>query len=196
MLARSPLRLLADWGLVALLFSACALLVLRLDEVSLRSLSGGARVVDGDTLVLDGTRIRLAGIDAFEREQSCRRDGSDYACGDIARRRLAELASGGRVACAGRTVDRYGRLVATCTADGIDLNAAMVESGWAVAWGGYEREERAARTGRAGAWAGEFVLPADWRAGRGGAYEPRGDWLRRLVDLIVQMLTGRGDASE
>ena len=32
---------------------------------------GVARVIDGDSLVVDGVKIRLAGIDAFERDQVC-----------------------------------------------------------------------------------------------------------------------------
>jgi endonuclease YncB( thermonuclease family) len=192
---RSPLRHALDWMLVVLLFGACALIVTRLDEVSLQRREGQARVVDGDTLALDGRRIRLRGIDAFERDQTCRRDGRDYACGTEASRALAALAASATVACSGRTADRYGRLLAVCEAGGRDLNAAMVLAGWAVSHGAYAAEERAARAARRGAWAGEFVMPADWRAGRGDPYEPPQDWLRQAIDLILQLLGGRGGDS-
>ena len=36
-----------------------------------QSLSGAAHIVDGDTLVIDETKIRLFGIDAPELDQSC-----------------------------------------------------------------------------------------------------------------------------
>ncbi|MBX3530836.1 MAG: thermonuclease family protein [Rhizobiaceae bacterium] len=191
-LRRSRLRGILDWVLVAVLFGLCALMVARLDEVSLRNVAGAVRVVDGDTLEIAGQRVRLSGIDAFERDQSCRRDNADYACGLEAHRALAALARDGGVSCAGRTVDRWGRLLAVCEARGRDLNALMVESGWALAWGGYDGEEQSARLARRGAWGGEFATPADWRAGRGEPAEPRQDWLRRVIDLIVQLFTGRG----
>lgn len=46
------------------------------------TLSGPARVVDGDTLELGKERIRLFGIDAPESKQLCKNNrGNDYACG-------------------------------------------------------------------------------------------------------------------
>lgn len=189
---RSRLRGVLDWLIVVVLFGLCALMVARLDEVSLRRIEASARAIDGDTLELDGKRVRLRGIDAFERGQTCRRDGRDYACGTEASRELAVLVSLARVECAGRTVDRWGRLLAVCETAGRDLNALMVESGWALAYGDYDAEERSARQAQRGAWAGEFATPADWRAGRGEPAEPRQDWLRRTIDLIVQLFTGRG----
>ncbi len=45
------------------------------------TLSGPARVVDGDTLFVAGERIRLHGIDAPEKDQTCSIDGRDWACG-------------------------------------------------------------------------------------------------------------------
>lgn len=188
---RSRWRAVADWGLVLLLFGMCALLVARLDAVSLRTVDGSVRVIDGDTLELPAGRVRLKGIDAFERDQTCRRGGTDYACGAEARRELARLVGQAPAECAGRTLDRWGRLLAVCRAAGLDLNAAMVSSGWALAYGAYDAEERQARQAARGAWAGTFAQPADWRAGRGEPAEPRQDWLREAIDLIVQLFTGR-----
>jgi endonuclease YncB( thermonuclease family) len=46
------------------------------------SLSGQASIIDGDTLEIHGTRIRLWGIDAPESSQLCRDDESlPYQCG-------------------------------------------------------------------------------------------------------------------
>ena len=46
------------------------------------NLAGQASVVDGDTLEIHGTRIRLWGIDAPETTQLCRNDESlQYRCG-------------------------------------------------------------------------------------------------------------------
>jgi len=39
----------------------------------------------------------------------------------------------------------------------------MVEQGWAVSYGDYQREERDARRNRLGIWAGQFEQPSLWR---------------------------------
>ena len=50
-------------------------------EASAGVLSGRADVIDGDTLDVAGTRIRLFGIDAPEVSQTCGRgDGSAWSC--------------------------------------------------------------------------------------------------------------------
>src|ERR1700747_414108 len=47
-----------------------------------RSLARQASIIDGDTLEIHGTRIRLWGIDAPESSQLCRGDDSlQYRCG-------------------------------------------------------------------------------------------------------------------
>ncbi len=52
---------------------------------------GTPRVIDGDTLDFNGLRVRLHGIDAFERAQVCTRvDGSGCACGAAARDSLVK----------------------------------------------------------------------------------------------------------
>lgn len=53
------------------------------------TLVGQPRIVDGDTVVMDGKSIRLDGIDAPETDQACHdRDDKRTACGLIARDRL------------------------------------------------------------------------------------------------------------
>ena len=135
-----------------------------------RTLSGRARVIDGDTLDLGGARIRLHGIDAPESAQRCRAQGRFWACGREATRALARLIRGKRVTCGERDRDRYGRIVAVCTAAGQDLNAWMAAGGWALAYRQYSRAyvapERRARAARRGVWRGEFVPPWDWRRGK------------------------------
>ena len=77
-----------------------------------------ARVIDGDTLDVGGVRIWLQGIDAPESGQSCRAGGKRWACGREATRALAGRIGGRSVECQERDRDRYGRLVATCSASG------------------------------------------------------------------------------
>ncbi len=125
---------------------------------------GQARVIDGDSLVVNGREVRLKGIDAPEGRQTCRRNDATWACGEEARRHLTGLISNRQVRCGGAESDQHGRLLGTCEVAGRSLNAAMVEDGYAVSYGGtYQREEARARGERRGLWSGEFERPRDWR---------------------------------
>lgn len=142
------------------------------------NITGAAVVLDGDTLTVAGRKVRLHGVDAFEAEQTCAdRRGVSYGCGGHATRYLARLANGRLVSCGGRDVDRYGRLVAVCRVGGVDLGEALVRAGHALAFRRYALdyvdEERAARGAKAGAWAGRFTEPADFRAAAQGAIVAR-----------------------
>lgn len=127
------------------------------------ALTGPATVSDGDGLRLNGERIRLQGIDAFELHQTC----GTGPCGQQARDALQHLVAGRHVACEPVDADRYGRTVAYCHVDGVDLGEQMVLQGHALAFRRYSREyvdeEEVARRNRAGAWASDFQNPADWR---------------------------------
>lgn len=129
-------------------------------------LAGGARIVDGDSLNLDGRSIRLEGIDAPELAQTCERAGGQGPCGREARRALIELIGDDEVVCRLAGADKYRRTLARCTAGGRNLNAGMVRDGMAVSYGDYRSEESEARGARRGLWAGAFERPADWRAKR------------------------------
>lgn len=126
-------------------------------------MAGRAQAMDGDSLVVNGTRIRLQGIDAPEYNQTCRRDGVEYRCGREAAQALRRLLGRGEVACKGFEHDRYDRLLGTCTVGEINLAAQMVRDGHAVAFGDYVIEEAKARNEKKGLWAGEFTTPRDWR---------------------------------
>ena len=158
----------------ALLFAA-VLGALVLFELAWRGeaevLAGVPRIVDGDTLEISGTNIRLAGLDAPERAQDCTDAGGDaFACGRAATDYLRFLIGGGTATCRGEGRDRWNRLIARCRANGVDLSEAMIRRGWAVAFmGDLERFEAEARDAGVGMWAGEFTRPADWRRERRSA---------------------------
>jgi len=164
-------------------------LVARVDRASMRQETGTVIVNDGDTITLNGQRIRLIGMDAPEYHQTCIRDSRSYPCGRQAREMLVKLIAGQPVTCEGGKWDRYHRLLAVCTAGGLDLNRAMVEQGWAVAYGGYEDAERLAAQRSAGIWAGTFERPRDWRARQNAREdEPGGDIWRGIVDWLREIL--------
>jgi endonuclease YncB( thermonuclease family) len=90
-------------------------------------------ITDGDTLrCRDGTRVRLAGIDAPELPGHCRQ-GRECVTGDAAasRRALSQLSAGRSLTCR-RVGVSYDRIVAFCRSDGVDLSCAQVSRGFAV----------------------------------------------------------------
>ena len=129
--------------------------------------TGVARVIDGDTIEISETRVRLWGIDSPELAQRCTKDGALYPCGFDASRALAKLIRRKSVSCARRDTDHYGRMVALCRIEGLDLSRWMVEQGQAIAYRKYSLDyvpdEQAARAAHRGLWAGEFQNPADFR---------------------------------
>ena len=104
------------------------------------AISGVASVTDGDTLRIGPERIRLHGIDAPESAQSCSAGGKTWTCGEAATRALRERIAGRPVECTEHDRDRYGRIVAVCRVAGAELNAWMVEQGWAVVYRKYSTD--------------------------------------------------------
>jgi endonuclease YncB( thermonuclease family) len=117
----------------------------RLPEISISNLigpkplpiTGVASVIDGDTIEVHGQRIRFNGIDAAESRQYCDdAKGFEYPCG----RRSAEaldafLAASRPVQCTFVEWDRYHRFVGDYRrADGVNVEAWMVEDGQALDW--------------------------------------------------------------
>ena len=105
------------------------------------------RVVDGDTLALRAriwigidivVNARIRGIDAPEVRGRC---ATEKALARSARAYLASLAADGRVRLAGIENDKYaGRVLAdVVTENGVDLGAAMLESGLARPYDGGAR---------------------------------------------------------
>jgi len=138
--------------------------------VTAQTITGVASVTDGDSLEIRGIRIRLHGIDAPESRQLCTRPSDEtWRCGQQAALALSDRIGRRGVSCESRDTDRYGRTIAVCSQDGVDLNAWMVREGWAVSYRQYSRdyvsgETEARRAGR-NIWSGTFVMPWDWRRG-------------------------------
>ncbi len=146
-------------------------LLLAFPAFSSEPLAGRASVIDGDTIEIHGTRIRLEGIDAPESRQTsmAKEMGEVVRCGQKAAFFLADLLAEHVVTCTETGKDRYRRTLAHCEVEGQDVGASMVRAGWALAFVRYSREylpqEDEARAGGAGMWATEFVAPWDWRKG-------------------------------
>ena len=129
---------------------------------------GAVRVIDGDTLDVDGTRVRLWGIDAPEGKQTCQRDGVAWLCGQEAAKALREFLSGKQIACETKDIDRYKRQVSVCRVGPIEVNDWLTRQGWALDYrqyskGIYADAENEARNAKRGLWAGKFTPPWEWR---------------------------------
>ncbi|WP_397586626.1 thermonuclease family protein [Sphingobium fuliginis] len=102
-----------------------------------------ASITDGDTLrCTDGTRVRLHAVAAREKDESC---SPGHPCpassGAAATAKLSELAGGQSLQCR-QTGSSYGRVTAICdNAAGVEINCAMVESGVALVWPKFNRQQ-------------------------------------------------------
>ncbi|MBO1021638.1 thermonuclease family protein [Methylobacterium sp. SD274] len=133
-------------------------------------ITGRASVIDGDTLDIGSTRIRLHGIDAPESGQLCQdRAGKAFRCGQAAAIALADRIGSTPVSCDPRGADKYGRTVAVCRKGAEDLSSWLVAQGHAIAYRRYSKDyvpaESTAKAGKLGMWAGSFAAPGDWRKG-------------------------------
>jgi endonuclease YncB( thermonuclease family) len=112
-------------------------------------------VVDGETLRLQDTVIRLQGLAAPPRGLSCRGgDGSVSDCGGASAAALASLVRGRRVDCQLTGRDPAGLVQGVCEAAGTGLNRALITAGWARALdaSGMADAEAEARAARRGLW--------------------------------------------
>ncbi|WP_244413938.1 thermonuclease family protein [Methylorubrum extorquens] len=135
------------------------------------ALTGPVKVLDGDTLELQGRLVDLYGIDAPEAEQVCAMaDESRYRCGEKAAAALRERIGTTSVSCLPQGGTTQDRLTAVCHLGETDLSAWMVVHGHAIALrdgtGGYLAKQTHAWGRRVGLWAGVFDEPASWRRAR------------------------------
>jgi len=134
------------------------------------AITGTASVIDADTLDIRSERIRLVGIDAPESGQRCKdAKGALVRCGSIAANALDAWINRNPVTCIVEGRDRYERALGQCSVRGESVQDWLVRNGHAVAYRQYSTEfvsaELAAREAKAGIWAGEFIMPSDWRKG-------------------------------
>jgi endonuclease YncB( thermonuclease family) len=143
------------------------LLVAISTAVAASSLSGAGRAIDGDSLMVGKTEVRLHGIDAPEFTQSCQRDGRAWSCGSEAANQLSKLVNGKQVSCSSLGADTHGRTLARCKVGQTDLNRTMVATGYALAYRRYSMNyvsaEESAKLARRGIWIGTFELPSQVR---------------------------------
>lgn len=150
-----------------------AIALLLLISAECGSAASNVRVLDGDTIDLDGVRYRLHGIDAPEAAQQCKAaGGGEWACGQAALHKMERLVLDQDVICTSHEKDVYGRWIASCVADGIDVNGEMIASGLAWAFRRYSVDyvavEEIAHARHLGIWQAETETAWDFRARKWG----------------------------
>lgn len=126
-------------------------------------------MIDGDSIRIADTELRLQGIDAPEGKQTCRIEGRDWGCGKTATKALRQIVGSANIRCTWTERDRYERALATCYKDGYDIAALMADHGMALACRNYSdayvANEDRAKAAKKGVWDTEFIPPWDWRRG-------------------------------
>ena len=131
------------------------------------SFADNLKVVDGDTIVLNGEKIRFSGIDTPELKQTCIDEGQEVFCGVLAKMLLIEKIGNETPVCISKGKDIYKRTLAECFINGESLSSFLVRSGYAFAYRKYSKkfieDEEFARANELGLWSMKFQFPWDFR---------------------------------
>ncbi len=132
-----------------------------------KPITGRARALSGDTMIVDGKRIVLTGIDAPELIQRCRRRPSSrrtYGCGIAARDALRRITGRSVVTCDAASPDAAGRTRTRCRIGENDLAEQLASDGYVFPDGGsYAAAFQAARAAKKGVWRAQNTAPTDVR---------------------------------
>ena len=129
--------------------------------------AGSLKVVDGDTIVLNGEKIRFSGIDTPELKQTCMNGNEKVFCGKTAKMLLVKKIGNQTPECIREGKDAYKRTLAECFLNGESLSSYLVRSGYAFAYRKYSKkfikDEEFAKENKLGMWSMKFQYPWDFR---------------------------------
>ena len=132
------------------------------------SLANNLKIVDGDTIVLNGEKIRFSGIDTPELKQTCLHNNEIVDCGMSAKILLIKKIGNKTPECIREGKDVYNRTLAECFINGKSLSKFLVRSGYAFAYRKYSKkfidDEDFAKANKNGMWAMKFKYPWDFRS--------------------------------
>ena len=125
------------------------------------------KITDGDTIKINGEKIRFSGIDTPELKQNCIKEGESDPCGITAKQILIDKIGNNKVICISEGKDQYKRTLAECFVNDESLSSYLVRSGYAFAYRRYSKkfiiDENYAKFNKLGMWSMEFDYPWDWR---------------------------------
>ena len=127
------------------------------------------KVIDGDTIKINGEKIRFSGIDAPERKQVCYLNEKKVFCGELSKEKLKEKIGTNSISCEReKDKDFFGRTLAECFINDESLSKFMVRNGYAFDYTRYSKkkyakDEEYAKTNKLGIWTMIFEYPWEWR---------------------------------
>ena len=131
------------------------------------SFADNLKIVDGDTIVLNGEKIRFSGIDTPELKQTCMNSDEKVFCGKSAKMLLIKKIGNEMPECISEGKDAYKRTLAECFVNGESLSSFLVRSGYAFAYRKYSKkfikDEEFAKENKLGMWSMKFQYPWDFR---------------------------------
>ena len=131
------------------------------------SFADNLKIVDGDTIVLNGEKIRFSGIDTPELKQTCMNGDEKVFCGKSAKMLLIKKIGNETPECISEGKDAYKRTLAECFVNGESLSTFLVRSGYAFAYRKYSdkfiKDEEFAKKNKLGMWSMKFQYPWDFR---------------------------------
>ena len=129
--------------------------------------SSELKIIDGDTIHLNGEKIRFSGIDTPEIKQTCIKNNEVIKCGIKAKELLIKMIGNKKINCVREGKDQYKRTLAECFINDLSLSSYLVKSGYAFAYRKYSKkfitDEDFARSNNLGMWSMKFEYPWDWR---------------------------------
>ena len=131
------------------------------------SFADNLKIVDGDTIVLNGKKIRFSGIDSPELKQTCIQNDQEVECGVSAKTLLVKKIGKKIPKCISEGKDVYKRTIAECFVNGESLSKFLVRSGYAFAYRKYSKkfikDEEFAKNNKIGMWSMTFQYPWSFR---------------------------------
>ena len=125
------------------------------------------KITDGDTIHINGEKIRFSGIDSPELKQTCIKKGIRKPCGITARQILINKISDNEIVCIREGKDIYKRTLAECFVNDESLSSYLVKRGYAFAFRKYSKkfvkDENYARKNKLGMWSMNFEMPWQYR---------------------------------
>ena len=142
----------------------CAFFVLIICNIGF---ADNLKIIDGDTIILNGEKIRFSGIDTPELKQTCISGDEKVFCGKFAKMLLVNKIGNQTPECIREGKDVYKRTLAECFINGESLSVFLVRSGYAFAYRKYSdkfiKDEEFAKKNKLGMWAMKFQYPWDFR---------------------------------